>query len=105
MSFDAVMLSLIRKMSLRTRLALLAALAIVALVVGLFVAWRLARATETFALGQADSSLQAAARDLGEELQRYPNGYQVIEQAVSPLPDRKAESDEKGPRPADQGAR
>ncbi len=99
------MLGIIRKMSLRTRLALLAALAIVALVVALFVAWRLARGTETFALRQADSSLRAAARDLADELQTYPNGYQAIEQAAPPPPDRKAESDDKGPRPADQRAR
>jgi len=62
------MLNTIRKMSLRTRLALLAAFAILALVIALFVAWRLARATETFALRQADASVHGAARDLAREI-------------------------------------
>ena len=89
-------------MSLRTRLALLAAFAIVALVVALFVAWRLARATETFALRQADSSVHSAARDLTRELQAHPQGYQTIEQASSVPPDRLRE---KGPRIPDERAR
>ena len=96
------MLKTIRRMSLRTRLALLAAFAIVALVVALFVAWRLARATETFALRQADSSVHAAARDLARELQANPDGYQTIEQAMPAPPDRLRE---KGPRGADERAR
>ena len=85
---------------MRTRLVLLAAFAIVALVVALFVAWRLARATETFALRQADASVQAAARDLARELQANPDGYQTIEQAM-PAPPRLRE---KGPRGADKRA-
>lgn len=89
-------------MSLRTRLALLAAFAIVALVVALFVALRLARATETFALRQADSAVHGAARDLARELQANPDGYQTIEQAMPSPPDRLRE---KGPRGADKRAR
>jgi len=96
------MLKTIRRTSLRTRLALLAAFAIVALVVALFVAWRLARATETFALRQADSSVHAAARDLARELQANPDGYQNIEQAMPAPPDGLRE---KGPRGADKHAR
>ncbi len=96
------MLKTIRRMSLRTRLALLAAFAIVALVIALFVAWRLARATETFALRQADSSVHAAARDLARELQANPDGYRTIEQAMPAPPDRPRE---KGPRGADDRAR
>lgn len=76
------MLDAIRKMSLRTRLAMLAAFAVVALLVALLVAWRLARVTETFALRQADSSLHAAARDLVRELYAHPAGYQTIEEAA-----------------------
>ena len=95
------MLKAIRTTSLRTRLALLAAFAIVALVVALFVAWRLARATETFALRQADSSVHAAARDLARELQANPAGYQTIEQALPSPPDRR----EKGPRGGDERVR
>jgi signal transduction histidine kinase len=96
------MLKTIRKVSLRTRLALLAAFAIVALVVALFVAWRLARATETFALRQADASVHAAARELARELQAHPDGYQTIEQALPAPPDRLRE---KGPRAPDERAR
>lgn len=79
---------------MRTRLALLAGFAIVALVVASFVAWRLARATEMFALRQADSSVRAAARDLARELNGNPDGYLTIDQA---LPDPAAKR-EKGPR-------
>ena len=86
---------------MRTRLVLLAAFAIVALVVALFVAWRLARATETFALRQADASVQAAARDLARELQANPDGYHTIEQAMPAPSDRLRE---KGPRGADKRA-
>jgi signal transduction histidine kinase len=92
----------IRRTSLRTRLALLAAFAIVALLVALFVAWRLARATETFALRQANSSVHAAARDLARELQANPDGYQTIEQATPGPPDRLRE---RGPRAPDERAR
>jgi signal transduction histidine kinase len=74
------MLRTIRRLSLRMRLALLAAFAIVALAVALFVAWRLVRATETFVLRQADSSLNAAARDLARELELNPFGYQSPQQ-------------------------
>lgn len=90
-------LDAIRKMSLRARLAMLAALALVALLVALFVAWRLARATETFALRQADSSLHAAARDLARAFHAHPSGYQTIEEAAAP-PDRPAAPRDKGPR-------
>lgn len=96
-----MMLKAIREMSLRTRLALLAAFAIVALVVALFVAWRLARVTETFALRQADSSVHAAARDLTRELQAHPQGYQTIEEASSAPLGRRA----KGPRDPDERVR
>ncbi|MDQ2854902.1 MAG: ATP-binding protein [Acidobacteriota bacterium] len=96
------MLKPIRRMSLRTRLALLAAFAIVALAIASFVAWRLARATETFAVRQADSSVHAAARDLARELQTNPNGFENIGQALAVGPDGR---DEKGPGGADRRAR
>jgi signal transduction histidine kinase len=78
------MLKPIRKLSLRTRLALLAGFAIVALAVALVVAWRLARATETFTLREADSAVHNAARDLARELKANPAGYTSLDQA-SPL--------------------
>src|SRR5437870_6440066 len=90
------MLKTIRRMSLRTRLALLAAFAIVALVVALFVAWRLTRATETFALRQADSSVHAAASDLARELEANPDGYQTIAQAMPAPQDRPRENGQRG---------
>lgn len=77
-------LDVIRRVSLRTRLALLAAFALAALLVALFVAWRLARATETFALRQAESALHAAARDLARAFYAHPSGYQTIEEAAAP---------------------
>lgn len=89
------MLKALRRMSLRTRLALLAAFAILALVVALFVAWRLIRTTETFALRQADASVRAAARDLAREFQQHPDGYQTMEEAMAKGPD---EPDENRPR-------
>jgi signal transduction histidine kinase len=91
------MLDVIRKMSLRTRLGVLAAFAFAALLVALFVAWRLARATELFALRQADSSLHAAARDLARAVNAHPSGYQNIEEAAA-LPDRPAPPVDKGRR-------
>lgn len=87
-------------MSLRTRLGLLAAFAIIALLVALFVAWRLARATETFALRQADSAVRAAARDLAREFQQHPNGYQTIEEAMERGPEGPGEN-----RPRDSDKR
>lgn len=84
-------------MSLRTRLAVLAAFALLALLVAFFVAWRLARATETFALRQADSSLHTATRELTRAVVAYPAGYQTIEEAAAP-PDGPAAPHEKGPR-------
>lgn len=96
------MLKAIRKMSLRTRLTLLAGFAILALVVALFVAWRLARATETFALRQADASVHSAARDLARELQANPGGYLTVEQGQ---PDPPTKPRDKDPRSAEPRAR
>jgi signal transduction histidine kinase len=92
------MLKALRRMSLRTRLAMLAAFAILAMVFALFVAGRLTRATETFALRQADSSVRAAARDLARELQQHPNGYQTTQDAMQkpgPGQDRPRDSDKR----------
>jgi signal transduction histidine kinase len=89
------MITAIRRISLRTRLALLAGFAIAALTISLIVAWRLARATETFALRQADAAVQAAARDLAREVQANPNGYETIDQATPAARDGM-----KPPRPA-----
>ena len=69
-------------MSLRTRLALLAGFAILALVVALVVAWRLARTTETFMLREADSVVHSAARDLAREMRQNPSGYVAEDQAA-----------------------
>jgi signal transduction histidine kinase len=91
----------IKKVSLRTRLAMLAAFALIALLIAVFVAWRLAKATETFAIRQADASLHAATRDLARALQEHPRGYQTIEEiAASPRDPR--EGPRRG-RPRDEG--
>ena len=91
------MLDAIRKMSLRARLGVLAAVALAALLIALFVAWRLARTTETFALRQADSSLHAAARDLARAVRAHPSGYQTIEEAAS-TPEGPPAPHAQGPR-------
>ncbi|HEV7377983.1 MAG TPA: ATP-binding protein [Pyrinomonadaceae bacterium] len=85
-------------MSLRTRLAMLAAFALIALLIALFVAWRLARATETFAIRQADASLHTASRDLARALQAHPRGYQTIEEITSSTRDPREGSRDEGPR-------
>ena len=85
------MLKAIRTTSLRTRLALLAAFAIVALLFALFVAWRLARATETFAVRQADVSVRAAASELARELQQHPEGYRTFADAAPNPPDKRGQ--------------
>jgi signal transduction histidine kinase len=92
------MLDAIKKVSLRTRLAMLAAFAVLALLVALFVAWRLARATETFALRQADASLHSAARDLARALQAHPEGFQTLDELLSSTRNRREWSHDWGPR-------
>src|SRR5260370_16803502 len=87
------MLDAIKKVSLRTRLVMLAAFALIALLIALFVAWRLARATESFVIRQADASLHTAARDLARALQAHPKGYQSIGEIRSSTPDLR-----EGPR-------
>jgi len=78
------MFAFIRSMSLRMRLALLAAFAISALLIASFVAWRLARATETFALRQAEFSLHAAARDIARDIRAHPDGRTTLEPTDAP---------------------
>jgi signal transduction histidine kinase len=92
------MLDAIKKVSLRTRLAMLAAFALIALLIALFVAWRLARVTETFAIRQADASLHSAARDLARALQAHPRGYQTVEEITSSTRDLREGSRDGGPR-------
>jgi signal transduction histidine kinase len=97
------MLDAIKKVSLRTRLVMLAAFALIALLIALFVAWRLARATESFAIRQADVSLHTAARDLARALQAHPKGYQTIGEIASSTRDLR-----EGPRdggPGEEGRR
>jgi signal transduction histidine kinase len=75
------MIGSIRKMSLRTRLAVIAGFAVLSLLVAILVAWRLARTTEAFAVREADSATHSAARDLARELSAHPDGYTAIELA------------------------
>jgi hypothetical protein len=78
------MLAFVRNMSLRMRLALLAAFAVGALLIASFVAWRLARATETFAVRQAELSLNAAARDLVRDIRAHPEGRMSLDPFDTP---------------------
>jgi signal transduction histidine kinase len=91
------MISRFRNLSLRVRLALLAVSAILALSVALFVAWRLARATETFALRQADSSVNGAVRELAHEVATHPDGYRTIDDALPGAAEPAGPADERNP--------
>ncbi|MEO6392060.1 MAG: HAMP domain-containing sensor histidine kinase [Pyrinomonadaceae bacterium] len=95
----------IKNLSLRARLAWLAGFAIVALLVALFVACRLVRATETFALRQADSSVRAAARDLAREIQAHPAGYRTLDEASTASDDHRPGPRDHGPRDSDRRGR
>lgn len=64
--------------TLRTRLALLAAFAIGFLLVATFVAWRLARTTDAFAIRQAESDVQRAVAQLARDLQEFPSGRTAL---------------------------
>lgn len=71
------------KLSLRTRLWLLALLATGAFVVVAFVAWRLARATEAFAARQAEWTLHATTNALADEIRMYPRGRNDLPDTLS----------------------
>lgn len=87
-------------MSLRTRLAVLTAFAACALLIALFVAWRLARATETFTLRQTEFSLHAAARDLVREVRAHPEGQTAsASPGAPPSPDAKSRRPHRPPLP------
>lgn len=77
------------KISLKARLILLTACAVVALCIALFVAWRLARTTEIFITRQTESQLNAAALELARGLRDNPNGYVAIEKAEPQMADRR----------------
>lgn len=62
------------RLTLGTRLALLAAFAAGSLILATFVAWRLARTTDAFAIRQAEFSLQTAVGRLAREIHEYPAG-------------------------------
>lgn len=66
---------IINKLSLRTRLVLLAAFALISLVTALFIAWRLAQTTTAFRLSEAQTSVKSAARELAQAAEAIPNGY------------------------------
>ncbi len=73
-------------LSLRARLAALVAVTVAALLIALFVAARLARATETFAARRAEASARGAAIDLVRASHEHPAGYGSIQEAVPPRP-------------------
>lgn len=81
------------------RLAMLAAFAVGALLVASFVAWRLTRATETFALRQAEFSLHAAARELARDTRAHPEGRTALDATFAP-PFADDKPHRKPPRPA-----
>ncbi|MGI8469020.1 MAG: two-component system sensor histidine kinase NtrB [Pyrinomonadaceae bacterium] len=64
----------LHKTSLRTRLILLTAVSIIALLVALVSAWRTAQMSGTFARRQAESSVSNAVRELLREARDYPFG-------------------------------
>lgn len=68
------MFKTLHKTSLRTRLVLLTAVSVLALVIALVSAYRTARTSEAFARRQAESNVSNAARELAREARDYPNG-------------------------------
>lgn len=80
------MLNQLAKLSLRTRLWLVAILAAGAFVVVAFVAWRLARATDAFASRQAEWTLHAATNALVDEIRMYPRGRNEAPDTLSVEP-------------------
>ncbi|MCP9495650.1 MAG: ATP-binding protein [Pyrinomonadaceae bacterium MAG19_C2-C3] len=65
-------------MSLRIRLWLLTAFAVGALIACMFVAWRLARTTETFTLRQAEASLRVATANLASRVLNTPAESDIV---------------------------
>lgn len=72
-------------MSLRTRLILLTAFALVSVFAAAFVAWRLVKTTQTFTVFQTENELRSAARELAQEIRISPNGFEP-EIAAPPKP-------------------
>jgi len=62
------------KTSLRTRLIVITAFAIIALLVAVVSAWRVAQMSETFARRQAESSVSNAVREMLRETRDFPEG-------------------------------
>ncbi|MCA1626957.1 MAG: hypothetical protein LC742_03220, partial [Acidobacteria bacterium] len=84
----------IANLSLRTRLWLLAALTAGALVVVLFVAWQLARATELFEVRRSEWTLHAAGAALANDLKLHPQGRTEAFETINdepPAPPRPVE--------------
>ena len=65
-----------KNLSLRTRLIILTAFALVSVFAAIFVAWRLVKTTQTFTVFQTENELRAAARELAQEIRLAPNGYE-----------------------------
>ena len=66
---------LFKNPSLRTRLILLTAFALVSVFAAIFVAWRLIRTTQTFTVFQTENDLRSAARELAQEIRFSPEGF------------------------------
>lgn len=77
------MLKSLHKMSLRTRLVLLTAVSILALLIALVSAYRTTRTSEAFARRQAESSVSNATRELVREARDYPNGRNDAAEAAT----------------------
>lgn len=63
------------KISLRMRLVLLTAFALFSLIAAMFIAWRLAQTTQTFAAYQAENQVTSAVRELAQEARLNPQGF------------------------------
>jgi signal transduction histidine kinase len=87
---------MLQKMSLRSKLLIITAISLLALLIAFLSAWRTAQMSETFALRQAESSAASAARDILREAnadarkpkRRLPTHEQLIFERYADAPTR-----------------
>lgn len=82
--------TIFKNLSLRTRLILLTAFALVSICAAIFVAWRLVKTTQTFTVFQTENNLRSAARELAREIRFSPNGFES--ETVAPTAPSKPKS-------------
>lgn len=87
---------MLQKMSLRSKLLIITAFSLLALLIAFASAWRTARMSQTFALRQAEGNISAAAREILRESsddprkpkRRFPRHEQMIYERYTDAPTR-----------------